>query len=178
MPNLEELTIQNCGLVSTQPFSVLSKLKVLDLSGNAILDISELLVLKELEQLNISGNPIETIPNLSHMQNLTVLDLDNTDISDLAFMKGSSVSVLHISYTNLSNFAPLAECENLEVLYMYGYHFMDLTPLHQLPQFHSIYLSQGFDHSQVDFLVGRFMMADKYTRIYLVLKNRGLDVYG
>lgn len=178
MPNLEELTIKNCGLVSVQPFSGLSKLKVLNLSGNAILDISELLILEELEKLNISGNPIETLPNLSPMQNLAVVDLDNTAITDLAFMKDSSVSELHISYTNLPNFEPLADCEKLEILYMYGYHFMDLTPLHQLPHFHSIYLSQGFDRSQVDFLVGRFMMADKYTRIYLVLKNRGIDVYG
>ena len=178
MPNLEELTIINCGLVSVQPFSGLSKLKVLNLSENAILDISELLILEELEKLNISDNPIETLPNLSPMQNLAVLDLDNTAITDLAFLKDSSVSELHISYTNLPSFEPLVDCEKLEVLYMYGYHFMDLTPLHQLPHFHSIYLSQGFDRSQVDFLVGRFMMADNYTRIYLVLKNRGIDVYG
>lgn len=178
MPNLESLTITDCGVVSIQPITELSELKVLNLSGNKISDISGLLVLDGLEELNVSDNPIAKIPNLSGMQNLTVLNLDNTSISDLNFMRGSAVSELHISYTNVTGVEILADCKKLECLYMYGYNSMDLTPLQQLPNFHSIYLSQGFDHSQVDFMAGKFMMADKYTRVYLVLKNRGIDVYG
>lgn len=178
MPNLESLTIKNCGLKSILPIVGLTELKELNLSGNKISDISALLEMTWLEKLDVSNNPIDKVPNLSGMEDLVALNLDDTGVADLSFMQGASVSELHISYTNINNIAILSECEKLESLYMYGFNFMDLTPLQQLPHFHSIYLSQGFDHSQVDFLAGRFMMADKYTRVYLVLKNRGIDVYG
>lgn len=177
MPNLEKLTVKNCNVVSFQPFTTLSHLKVLDLSGNQIRDFSGLSSLTQLEQLNVSGNPILNLPNLSRMQNLQLLNLDYTNICDLTFLKNSSVSELHISYTHLSSFTSLSDCEKLEALYMYGYNFMDLSPLHQLPSFHSIFLSRGFDHSQVDFMIGRFKSADKYTKVYLALKNRGIEVY-
>ena len=177
MPNLEEVRITDCALESVEGISALKNLKTLVLSGNQIERVRGLGHLDQLVQLDLSFNPVSQIENLAGLESLSVLNLDETNIADLDFLTATGVTELHISYANVKNVQGLAQCDKLETLYMYGYNFLDLTPLHELPNFHSIYLSRGFDHSQVDFLAGRFMTADKYTKVYLVLKNRGIDIY-
>jgi internalin A len=178
MPNLESLIIAGCRVEQLQPVTQLKKLTELILPRNRITDVSPLSMMTGLERLDLSGNPITTVPSLSALQNLVWLSLDNTKITDLEFLQDSALVALHINYTEVKSFAPLADCEKLECMTMYGYLDMDMTPLHQLPNFHSIYVSEGFDHTELDFLVGRFRLADNYTKVYLVLKNRGLKVNG
>ena len=177
MPALECLTVTDCAITSVRPLAKLTELRELDLSGNEIIVVSTLLKLENLEKLNLSDNPVQNMPALADLEHLSVLNLDSTSIQDLEFLEGSGVKELHISYTSLTDVELLGQCKELECLYLYGYNEMDLTPLHELENFNSIYLSQGFDRSEIDFMAGRFMLADKYSKVYLVLKNRGIDVY-
>ena len=56
---------------------------IMDLSGNAIADISQLWGLTSLEELNLSDNRIEEIETLSNLRNLRTLNLSNNAIRDI-----------------------------------------------------------------------------------------------
>lgn len=176
LPSLQQLTLKNCAVSSLEGLDAVPELRLLDLSGNRIEDLSPLLQLTKLEKLYLAGNPVAEVPSLAGMTALKELDLEGTNITGLAFLKGSSVETLHISYTKLQSVDDLQYCTALQCLYLYGYNTMDLTALQKLENFHSIYLSELFDRSEIRFMAGRFKTGDKRTKVYLALENRGLGI--
>jgi hypothetical protein len=57
---------------------------VMDLSGNAISDISLLWGLTQLEELNLADNKLEDIDSLANLRNLRTVNLSNNNIKDLS----------------------------------------------------------------------------------------------
>ena len=177
LKNLKKLDLsQNC-INSVEGIENLELLEMVDLSGNLIEDASFLSHLTSLMVVDISGNLIMEIPEIASKESLIELDLAENFVGSLDFMKNNeSITSLDISDNNIKNLNDLAGCNNLEKLYLYKYSSMDLTPIENLEKINSIYLSESFDRSKVDFLVNDFANGDIYTRIYLVSKTRGLEV--
>ncbi|CAL6026011.1 Conserved_hypothetical protein [Hexamita inflata] len=65
-----------------------NKLKILQLSGNILTDISPIRMLKSLEDLDISVNSVISIQDLSLLSNLVKLDVNNCLIIDISVLNG------------------------------------------------------------------------------------------
>ena len=221
-PNLETVTIKECGVRRVPDLSGLPHLLKLNLSNNQIRDLSDMGRCDSLVELNLSHNRIEDISalsNLTHvvkvdlaenritsadalndMRELEIMDLKMNQIrqmpeiraphlkklvlqdnllTDISFMEGNrTITSLDISYNRVHEISGLATCPNLEELYLYGYSRMDLSPLENMPSFHSIFLSQVFERDpSINFLIGNFKTADRYSKAYLIAKEKGLDSY-
>lgn len=95
LPNLEELTLQDCSLSNISGLSGASRLATLDLSKNAIRDLGGLSFMENLTTLNLSNNALTNLSALSALEKLSVLD---------------------VSYNSLTSIAPLTTCKSLGVL--------------------------------------------------------------
>ncbi|KEY18632.1 leucine-rich repeat domain-containing protein [Kaistella antarctica] len=134
-PNLEVLDLAHIGLNAVpQKISTLTKLQVLNLSNNSILqNFNYLSTLISLNELNLSGNQLTKIPvELSTLTQLRVFDVSNNSIST--------------SFTT-----PLASLRNLEWLSFAGNQLTNFpNELSQLPKlihvnFSNNQISGGFE---------------------------------
>ncbi|OUR89697.1 hypothetical protein A9Q81_21220 [Gammaproteobacteria bacterium 42_54_T18] len=123
--------------------NALSRLKELYLSGNAIIQVSSLSQFTELTHLDLSGNPIldqsditnilNNNKNISHLLLndipltdmylsdelllLEVLEIENSGIRDLSFVSGlSNLKELNVANNVLKNLLPLTQLQLLEIL--------------------------------------------------------------
>lgn len=95
LPNLEHLVLSDCSLSNIEPLSNLPRLVTLDLSKNAIRDVTALSFMASLTALDLSNN---ALTNLSPLSNLT------------------SLQELNVSYNSLTSIAPLVTCTSLTKL--------------------------------------------------------------
>ncbi len=95
LPNLEKLTLEDCGLSSIANLSAAKKLTDLNLSSNTIRDISVLGAMTALARLDLNKNAL-------------------TDLSALTTLTG--LKELDVSYNSLENLAPLGGCVGLNLL--------------------------------------------------------------
>ncbi|MBS0125390.1 leucine-rich repeat domain-containing protein [Thetidibacter halocola] len=121
LTGLQNLSLSNNGatLVNVGPLADLSELRFLDLSRNAIRNVTGLAPLVNLSSLNLAENDISDIRQLSSLTGLGVLDLSgNTvgDLSPLEFM--TTLATLSLAENGLTGgqLAPLAALGSLEAL--------------------------------------------------------------
>jgi Leucine-rich repeat (LRR) protein len=86
-----------------------------DLSGNKILDLTQLWGLSLIEELSLSGNCIELIDSLANLTNLRFLNLSDNKVRDLSplFDLGKLETV--ILHGNPVNQQQIEELEELGV---------------------------------------------------------------
>ncbi len=109
MPNLQHLTLPNCSLSNIEELSNALRLVTLDLSGNAIRDLSPLSFMDQLTTLNLKNNALTNLSPLSSLQNLQELD---------------------VSYNSLKSITPLMTCTSLTKL-VASYNQLDTLPAFQ-----------------------------------------------
>lgn len=118
----------------------------LDLSTNAIKDLTPLRVLKNLKGLNLTDNKIETITPLAELKQLTHLTINyydwgpwNENINDLTPLSGLK-QLTELAVTGyFDDLTPLSGLKQLTELRINGI-FEDLTPLTELKQLTSLRL--------------------------------------
>ena len=132
----------------------------LDLSGNAILDISQTPIpqLTDLKHLNLSVNRItdewhrgvyflEDISALANLTNLTELNLSNNSIVDISPLANlTNLTTLYLTTNHIEDISSLAGLTNLENLQVNGLFSPDLNYLTNLTNLHSL----GLAHSRLD----------------------------
>ncbi len=95
LPNLKELTLQNCGITS----------------------ISGLAAAKGLTYLDLSNNSIRNIDVLSSMQGLQTLYLEHNSLVELDALSAlSQLSTLDVSYNSIRDFSPVCVLKELTYL--------------------------------------------------------------
>lgn len=102
-PNLESLTIQNCGLSSVHAdIGKLTNLKNLNLSYNKISKLPTAVgSLKNLVTVDLSGNKLTALPiNAKYWTKVTSLDLSNNAFAQIS--TGSMPYMKTLTYLNLS----------------------------------------------------------------------------
>ena len=152
LPNLEKLTLSNCGLSTVSPLSDAQKLKYLDINNNAISnlsplsgltklkevylqnnaigDISELSSLAILEKLDVSSNTLTSLSPISEITTLTWLKADANGIADLSnFDQLSSLSYLSLASNKLTSIVELAACTELTELNLSTNALTDISAL-------------------------------------------------
>jgi hypothetical protein len=97
LEDLEEIEMSECGIISLDGVEHCRLATVIDISGNAIEDISELRSLIRVSELYASGNSIGYIDSLSSLVNLRIVDLSLNDIDDITPLLGLE----HLEYVNV-----------------------------------------------------------------------------
>ena len=122
LSSIPSLDLDNRGVQSLAPLSVLTQLTSLSLANNQITDLSPLAKLGALTSLDVSGNRVTSIVALAPLTKLTRLDLDENQIQDIRFV--SALTLL----TSLS---------------LNGNALLDLTPLQRLPALTKLFLARN-----------------------------------
>jgi hypothetical protein len=142
---------------------VLAHAQFLDLSGNAIQDLSPLSSLSQLQTLFLSGNAIQDLSPLSSLSQLQMLDLRGNAIQDLSSLSSlSQLQMLFLSGGAIQDLSPLSSLSQLQTLFLSGGAIQDLSPLSSLSQLQMLDLSG----SQVHDFTSLTRLAQK-VRLYL-----------
>ena len=132
LENLTRLEARNANISDLTGLEFAIKLKVLNLSGNNIGDVSALIPvlsgLTHLIDLNLSDNSITDLSPLAVLTNLRTLDLGNNSISDFSPLTGlTNLTQLFIWDNNISDLSPVAGLTNLTWLTLSQNSISDLS---------------------------------------------------
>ena len=81
---LTKLTLRNCGLTSVTYFNDLTKIEVLDLSGNTLRNIDVFSNMTGLRELYMKGNSLTDLTAISKLKKITVLDVEQNALLSLS----------------------------------------------------------------------------------------------
>jgi serine/threonine protein kinase len=121
-------------------------IQTLDLSNNAISDITPLKSLTNLQTLNLNNNQIKDLTPLAGLTQLTELNLgrnslDNSSLQSLEPLKRLSKLSLN-NNSSISAITSLAKLSGLEELNLDGIPLDDITPLKSLSKIKTLYVSE------------------------------------
>ncbi len=103
LEDIEEVEMAQSGIDDLDGVQYCIHAVSLDLSGNAIEDITWLWGLKLLQEINLSDNRITELDTLSNLKNLRTLNLSGNTISDISpLMNLENLEYLDISGTKIS----------------------------------------------------------------------------
>lgn len=165
---LQTLTLNNCGLSTTQPLSGLTALTYLDLSNNTIRDISALEAMIDLQELYLQRNALTDLDALQACTLLTKLDISYNTVTTLSpvlvlsaldWLDASQNSItslsgierlanlqhLYVGYNKLTDISPVADCTKLVDLVVGSNQLTDISDLSALTTMMYI----DFSHNQV-----------------------------
>jgi Leucine-rich repeat (LRR) protein len=98
LEDIEEIELSQSGIRYLDGVQYCIHTRIMDLSDNAISDISLLWDLRMLEELNLSDNQIEEIDTLANLQRLRTLNLSNNAIKDVSCL----LNLPELEYIELS----------------------------------------------------------------------------
>lgn len=130
LPALHRLTLSNCGLSSIDKLSAATHLTDLDLSSNAVRDLTALASMKELVTLNLSGNALESLQTLAPISTLQELDVSYNSLTSLEHLSVcTNLKKLNISNNFITTVAGLEGLTVLENLDASANAIEDVTPI-------------------------------------------------
>ena len=118
---LRSLDLRGRRIASLAGLELATNLATLELSENAVNDISPLGSLARLAHLDLDGNPVYDVTPLSGLVGLTFLGLANTKVRDLSPLTGLfRLEGLRVGGPLLSELEPLTEIPRLRFLQIRG----------------------------------------------------------
>lgn len=171
LPELQKLTLRNCGLSSISPLDQAKKLTYLDLSNNTIRTLTAITYMKNLQYLNLQHNAVTSLTALSELEQLTDLNVSNNVLTTLAPVSQlrnlialeantnkltelgnlgnlSQLKYLSLGYNELTDVSVLAACVNLEQLDISNNQLTNIEVLSSLTNM----LYFDFSYNQVEVL--------------------------
>lgn len=119
LPELRQLSLQNCSLSNIDALEAANKLIYLDLSNNAIRDINALRGMSSLTTLNISKNGLTSLRDVASLSKLTELIANNNQIESVdGVFELPKLRILNLSYNKLSDISDLRSCSELTELHV------------------------------------------------------------
>jgi Leucine-rich repeat (LRR) protein len=113
LEDFDDIEMAECGIVSLDGVEHCIHANVIDISGNALTDISDLQSLVRVTELYASGNRIGYIDSLSSLVNLRVVDVSMNEIDDISPLFGLE----HLELVNvLGNPIPATQIRKLKSL--------------------------------------------------------------
>ena len=136
LPNLQKLTLANCGLSTVSGLEAAKELLSLDLNNNSIRNIDPLGMLKKITHLNLSHNALDALTALSTLSTLVELDIsynglvslspitslvglkvlitnDNTITDLVGFQQLTTLEKLNFTNNKIADISPLSACTDL-----------------------------------------------------------------
>lgn len=119
LEDFEEFELASCGLESLDGVEYCIHIKILDVTNNALSDLSNLWNLEHLEELYLANNQIGYIDDLSNLLKLRVLDISGNQVDDISPI----FELEHLEFVNLmGNPVPPAQIvilQNKGIIVMY-----------------------------------------------------------
>ena len=119
LPSLTKLSLSGCSLSTTVGLESAISLTHIDLSNNAIRNISALTFLSKLQEVNLSHNALNDLTALSTLTGITSLDVSNNNLTTLAPVTSlSSLKKLIAKFnalTEISGFEKLTALTELDL---------------------------------------------------------------
>ena len=139
LPSLKKLTLSDCGLSTIAelsnalmlleldlsnnaigditPLSGMTALEKLDLSENAVSDLSALAGVVMLKQVDVSHNALSSIAPLTSCAGMTELDVSYNSITEIGAVKNMLLlKAFRADHNSISAISALSVCSELEVL--------------------------------------------------------------
>lgn len=114
---LTELDLSGNAVSDLSPISSLTNLTKLDISKNSITTLASISSLSRLTYLNASANAITTLGSLGNLTSLNYLNLSSNKLTDVAVISGcTALTELNISTNSLTNISKLNSLVNLTLL--------------------------------------------------------------
>ncbi len=133
MTDLRRLDLSGNALTDVSALAGLGMLESLDLSGNAISNLAPLAELTELRRLDLAGNVIEELWPLAGLPKLEVLLLDGNRVVDIgALTHHGRLENLGLAGNRVADTRPLADLWSLRRLDLGGNPARDLSPVGDL----------------------------------------------
>jgi hypothetical protein len=150
LSELDSLGAPEVGIENLDGIQNLVGLETLNLWGNAITDVSDLVGLTSLTRLVLGNNSISDVGALAGLPNLTRLNIRENEIADIIALRGLTQLIdLDISYNDISDVSALADMTKLTTLRIYNNPIADISAMrgltslselhvHDLPDLESI----------------------------------------
>lgn len=173
---LQQLYISDNQISDIQCLSNNSSLTALYIQKNKLTEVPDLSGMELLQTADFSQNAISTVAPMAGLKSIESLSFSSNCLNNIDFLLNQmSLQQVNISYNNIQDISALSTCLNFETLVLYGVEEFDLTPLHSLDHFNSIYVDQCFDRSNIDFLIDHFRTGDKETIHYIISKRNMIE---
>lgn len=166
LPQLRCLTMAQCGLAGIAPLSEAKKLTYLDLSNNAIRDLTAIEGMSNLSELKLNHNAVTELSSLSTLVRLEILELSynlfttpapldgcirlrnlnlsNNDLTDLTGLNRlAGLQVLDLSETGLTDVSVLAINTSLTSLDLSNNALTDISALKSLNKLNTLDISNN-----------------------------------
>ena len=143
LTNLKKLSLSGLSkLDDLSPLAGLTNLQTLRISGTKVTDLTPLSELTSLQSLYVSGTQVSNLTPLSGLTSLQTLDISRMPVTDLTPLSElTSLQELNVSGTKVTDLTPLSGLANLQTLDVSGMQVSDLTPLSGLTSLQSLYVS-------------------------------------
>ncbi|MFB6454164.1 COR domain-containing protein [Chitinophaga sp. Hz27] len=143
LKNLRSLDLAGNQLEDLSELILFTNLEDLNLSGNRCTDISCLGQLSKLQELGLSNNYIENITPLSSLTNLNYLSLESNQIADISVLVSlHKLQSLRIAANPIVDIAVVNYLKELRYLYASNLSLRNL-PVLDLPRLVHLYLSKN-----------------------------------
>lgn len=128
LTSLERLDLTDNAVTDISQLAGLTSLNWLDLWGNSIEDVSVLAGLSEVTYLSVGDNEVSNVDALAALTALTLLRIRENEIADISALSGlTQMTNLDISYNNISDISALGEMTRLETLRVYNNPITDIS---------------------------------------------------
>ena len=143
-PNLRLLDLDGNRISDLTPLVNLTSLEELGLDRNRVSDISPLAGLINLQVLTTDENRTSDLTPLANLRNLEELVIDRNDITDISPLLGlTNLRILTMFSNGISDLTPLANLTNLEELLLHGNRITDISPLGRLTNLRILKMSSN-----------------------------------
>lgn len=117
LPNLQRLTLSNCGLSGIDDLSGAKNLTYLDLSENSIRDFTSLSFMTGLTYLDLSHNALTSLNALSSLEGLQTLDVSYNSLTSITPVAGCpQLTALDVSNNAITSLSGIGSLNALEAL--------------------------------------------------------------
>ena len=144
---LTYLDLSNNAIRDITAIHSLTTLKTLNLYGNAIVDISALSSNLAITELNIAQNAIQTLAPISGLTNLVTLDASKNQITDLGEISNlKSLTTLNLAENQLSTLDQLLDHTSIEILDISTNQLKNIDPVATMAALKEL----NFSHNSVE----------------------------
>ena len=175
MVSLSYIDIANNRIISIDPLGDIENLVYLYAGSNKLSETPQLSDMSALKVLDLSNNAFQKLDKMGDFPSLQELNIYRNHLESLEVLEGCpNLMKLNLSYNDFHSLDGILQCEKLEYLDIRSTEIEDVKMLKELPEFNSIYMDEGVDRSQLDFMIGHFRNGDIKTKQYLLQKQYSL----
>jgi Leucine-rich repeat (LRR) protein len=144
MRAINELDLSgNDFIQSIEPLGQLISLKLLDLAGTQVSDLTPIRNLTELVELDLSGTNVFDLSALRYATKLSRLNINGTEIRSVAVLENMlNLQNLEMQFTHVIDFEPVSRAPALLNLDLAGTQISDLSPAAALDQLMELNISK------------------------------------